>query len=218
MSSEYQKIPNIYKRETYGKNRLMEGKYTTPYLEYLSGNEWEWTEKVDGTNIRVIWDGYRVELKGRTDRAEIPKHLNARLEELFCGNAKEELFESTFGNKTVIMYGEGFGEKIQNGGLYGKVDFILFDIYIDGFWLKRSALDGIADVFGIKTVPIVGSGTLVEAVEYIKNHPKSKLREAELEGIVCRPKQEILERNGERIIVKIKCCDFPERRRAWLNR
>ena len=210
MSNEYTKIPNIYKRETYGKNRLIEGEYTTPYLEYLSGTEWGWTEKVDGTNIRVIWDGYRVELKGRTDKAEIPKHLKARLEELFCGNEKEELFESTFGSKPVVLYGEGYGEKIHNGGLYGKVDFILFDVYIDGFWLKRDALDGLADTFEIKTVPVVGSGTLVEAVEYIKEHPKSKLRESELEGIVCRPKHEMFARNGDRIIVKIKCRDFPK--------
>ena len=214
MSNEYIKIPNIYKRETYGKNCLIEGEYTTPYLEYLSGNDWEWTEKVDGTNIRVIWDGYRVELKGRTDKAEIPKHLKARLEELFCGNEKEELFENTFGSKPVVLYGEGYGEKIQNGGLYGKADFILFDVYVDGFWLKRGALDSLADTFEIKTVPVVGSGTLVEAVEYIKEHPKSKLRESELEGIVCRPKHEMFARNGDRIIVKIKCCDFPDRRRA----
>lgn len=210
MSNEYTKIPNIYKRETYGKNRLIEGEYTTTYLEYLSGNEWEWTEKVDGTNIRVIWDGYRVELKGRTDKSEIPKHLKARLEELFCGNEKEELFESAFGSKPVVLYGEGYGEKIQNGGLYGKADFILFDVYIDGFWLKRGALDVVADTFEIKAVPVVGSGTLVEAVEYIKKHPKSKLRESELEGIVCRPKHEMFERNGDRIIVKIKCSDFPK--------
>lgn len=212
MSNEYTKIPNIYKRETYGKNCLIEGEYTTPYLEYLSGNEWEWTEKVDGTNIRVIWDGYRVELKGRTDKAEIPKHLKTRLEELFCGNEKEELFENTFGSKSVVLYGEGYGEKIQNGGLYGKADFILFDVYVDGFWLKRGALDGLADTFETKVVPLVGSGTLVEAVEYIKEHPKSKLRESELEGIVCRPKHEMFARNGDRIIVKIKCCDFPKAR------
>ena len=42
------------------------------------------------------------------------------------------------------------------------------------------------------------------------NHPKSKLREAELEGIVCRPKHEMFARNGDRIIVKIKCRDFPK--------
>ena len=212
MSTEYVKIPNIYKRETFGKNRLIEGEYSNPYLEYLSGCEWEWTEKVDGTNIRIIWDGYRVDMKGRTDKADIPKHLKARLDELFSGNEKEELFESTFGNKQVVLYGEGYGEKIQKGGgLYGKVDFILFDVYIDGFWLKRDAVQGIADVFQVKTVPSVGGGTLCEAVEFIKGHPHSLLRDAELEGIVCRPQQELFARNGDRIIVKIKCCDFPKK-------
>lgn len=124
---------------------------------------------------------------------------------------RKELFEATFGNKQVILYGEGYGEKIQkNGGLYGKADFILFDVYIDGFWLKRDALQGIADTFEIKAVPVIGKSTLEDAVEFIKGHPKSVLRDAELEGIVCRPACELFARNGDRIIVKIKCCDFPK--------
>ena len=212
MSTEYVKIPNIYKRETFGKNRLVEGEYFNPYLEYLKDCIWDWTEKVDGTNIRIIWDGYRVEIKGRTDKADIPKHLKARLDELFSGTEKEELFEATFGNKQVILYGEGYGEKIQNGGAYGKVNFILFDVYIDGFWLKRDAVQGIADTFEIKAVPTVGSGTLELAVDFIKGHPKSVLRDAEMEGIVCRPTCELFARNGDRIIVKIKCRDFPKHR------
>lgn len=33
--TEYVKIPNIFKRETFGKNKLIEGKYSSPELEYL---------------------------------------------------------------------------------------------------------------------------------------------------------------------------------------
>lgn len=207
--NEYVKIPNIYERETCGKNRLIEGKFSSKNLEYLKDNEWFWTEKVDGTNIRVIWDGYRVSFKSRTDKSDIPKHLLTKLEELFGGTDKEEIFEEKFGMKIVIMYGEGFGTKIQkNGDLYGDVDFILFDVVIDGNWLSYSNVTGIAEYFGIRTVPMVGSGTLSEAVEFIRTHPASLLRDFEMEGIVCRPLAPLFNRDGSPILVKIKCRDF----------
>ena len=208
--NEYIKIPNIYKRESYGKNRLLNGVYATDEIEYISREQWRWTEKVDGTNIRVIWDGYRVSFKGRTDKAEIPKHLLERLQTLFGGTANEEIFEQAFGKKEVILYGEGYGEKIQkHGNLYGEVDFILFDIKVDGLWLYFSSVEDIAKMLGLKSVPCVGVGTLEEAVKYISSHPASRLRNYEMEGIVCRPIVPMYTRYGEPIRVKVKCCDFP---------
>ena len=206
---EYTKIPNIFKRETFGKNRLIEGEYSSRELFYLKDAMWEFTEKIDGTNIRVVWDGYRVSFMGRTDKAQIPAHLLAKLEELFGGESKEELFEQTFGKKEVILFGEGYGEKIQKGGgLYGPVNFRLFDVNIDGFWLVQEAVDVIAEIFSIETAPFLFRGTLEDGVRFIKSHPKSTLREAEMEGIVGRPMVQMFSRTGERIMVKIKCRDF----------
>lgn len=206
---EYTKIPNIFKREERGSNKLIEGEFSTPELKYLANAQWVWTEKVDGTNIRVIWDGHSVTFGGRTDKAQIPAHLVNKLNELFGGANKEEIFEQHFGGTPVILFGEGYGEKIQKGGgLYGSVNFILFDVFINGVWLKREAVEGIAKSFGIGVVPITGVGSLHQAVESIRTHPKSALRDAELEGYVCRPACELLDRMGNRIIVKIKCRDF----------
>lgn len=206
---EYTKIPNIFKREEFGKNKLIEGEYSTPELEYLAENEFVWTEKVDGTNIRVMWDGHAVSFGGRTERAQIPAHLVNKLNDLFGGTNKEEIFEQKFGETPVTLFGEGFGEKIQNGGgKYGPVNFILFDVFCGGMWLKRESVEDIAQTFNIETVPVVGRGNLREAVEYIRKHPKSMLKDDELEGIVCRPTNELLDRRGNRIIVKIKCRDF----------
>ena len=206
---EYTKIPNIFKREEFGKNRLIEGEYATAELEYLSNIPWVWTEKVDGTNIRIIWDGHAVSFGGRTDKAQIPENLMNRLNELFGGTNKEEIFEQKFGETPVILFGEGFGEKIQKGGgLYGSVDFILFDVFCGGMYLKRESIEDIANAFNIKTVPIVNVGTLPEAVEFIRQHPQSHLRNAEMEGVVCRPICELSDRTGKRLIVKIKCRDF----------
>lgn len=206
---EYVKIPNIFKRETFGNNKLIEGEYSSKELEYLKGAMWEFTEKIDGTNVRVCWDGYRVSFMGRTDKAKIPGHLLSRLEEIFGGESKEELFEQTFGKKNVILFGEGYGKKIQKGGeLYGDVNFRLFDVYVDGYWLVQDAVDGISTVFGIETAPFMFRGTLEDGVRFIKTHPMSKLRDAEMEGIVGRPMVQMFSRTGERIMVKIKCRDF----------
>lgn len=207
--TEYVKIPNIFKRETFGKNKLIEGEYSSPELEYLKDAEWEFTEKIDGTNIRVCWDGYRVSFMGRTDKAQIPAHLLARLEELFGGESKEELFEQTFGNKEVILFGEGYGKKIQKGGeLYGDVNFRFFDVLVDDYWLLQNNVDCIAEIFEIETAPFMFRGTLEQGVQFIKTHPKSLLRDAEMEGIVGRPMVQMFNRTGERIMVKIKCRDF----------
>ena len=207
----YHKIQNIFNRETFGNNKIIENDFTNETVKFLKDIDWTWTEKVDGTNIRVFWDGYKVNLGGRTDKANIPNHLKERLEEIFCTPEKEEIFESLFGEKEVIFFGEGYGVKIQNGGNYiDNVDFILFDIQINNNFLERKDVEDIANSFNIDVVPIVGHGTLEEAVNYIKTKPMSVIgkKKAEMEGIVVRPSIELNERNHSRVIAKIKVRDF----------
>ena len=207
----YHKIQNIFNRETFGNNKIIENDFTNETVKFLKDVDWTWTEKVDGTNIRVFWDGYKVNLGGRTDKANIPNHLKERLEEIFCTPEKEEIFESLFGEKEVIFFGEGYGVKIQNGGNYiDNVDFILFDIEINGNYLARKDIEDIAKSFNLDVVPIVGHGTLEEAVNYIKTKPMSVIgkKKAVMEGIVVRPSIELNERNHNRVIVKIKARDF----------
>ena len=115
---EYEKIETVYKRDTEGTKKLIPGEFRNDTVKFLKDLMWIWTEKVDGTNIRVHWDGHKVEFGGRTDRAQIPPHLMARLEELFGGEANAQLFEQTFGERDVILFGEGYGAKIQSGGDY----------------------------------------------------------------------------------------------------
>ena len=62
-------------------------------MEYLKNNTWVFTEKVDGTNIRIYWDGHKVTYGGRTERSNIPAHLMNKLIELFGNEETEQLFE-----------------------------------------------------------------------------------------------------------------------------
>lgn len=209
MMVEYNKIDAVFKRDTEGTKRMIEGDYRNDSVRYLANCEWEFTEKIDGTNIRVCWDGHRITFGGRTERANIPAHLVAKLQEIFLTNEIEELFEQKFGEHEVILFGEGYGVKIQNGGLYrSDVGFILFDVMISGNYQPRATIEGIAKCFGLEVVPVVMRGTIEEAVEYVKKRPMSTIGSAPMEGLVGRPAVELCDRCGKRIIVKIKACDF----------
>lgn len=207
---EYNKIETIYERNCQTK-KLNEGHFRDETVEFLKDNTWEFSEKIDGTNIRIYWDGHKVNYYGRTNNSQIPVMLMNRLIELFGGNVNEELFEQKFNDTPVILFGEGYGEKIQNGGNYIKGnDFILFDVFIGGNWQPRSVVNEIANYFNIKSVPILFEGNLQKGIDYVKTKPKSTIGTAKMEGLVARPKKELRNRMGHRVIVKIKVCDFEE--------
>lgn len=208
MLKEYHKIETLFERDEKTK-KLVEGKYRNEAIKYLKDNKWQFTEKIDGTNIRIYWDGHKVSFFGRTDRAQIPVELTNRLIKLFGGEINEQLFEQKFGETEVILFGEGYGERIQNGGSYRKgQDFILFDVMIADNYQPRESVEDIAKYFGIDIVPIILEGTLQEAVNYVKSKPKSSIGIADSEGVVGRPVIELQDRCGKRIIVKIKVRDF----------
>lgn len=207
---EYHKIETVFERDIDGSKKLIEGKFRNETVEFLKNNIWQFTEKIDGTNIRVCWDGHNISYLGRTIQSQIPTHLFKYLDELFHNDSTEELFEQMFGEKEVVLFGEGYGTKIQKvGGLYRQdVSFILFDVMIDGVYLARSNVENIATSLGIEVVPIVLEGTIPDAIEFVKSCPKSTIGQAPMEGVVGRPKVEIMDRLGNRLIVKIKVCDF----------
>ena len=208
---EYPKIETIFSRDTEGTKKLIFGTYQNETVKYLRFNDWQFTEKIDGTNISVEWDGHAVSFHGRTERAQIPKHLLEYLEKTFLTTEAEELFEQTYGDKNVILYGEGYGAKIQNGGNYrSDVSFILFDVLIGDNWQEREWVEKTAKMFGIDVVPVVFVGSLEEGIDYVMEHHPSTIGTAMMEGVVGRPMVEMKDRLGKRIIVKIKWEDFKE--------
>ena len=215
--NEYHKIMTAFMRDRV-TNHILPGVWTWPEFEYLKDNDWWWTEKVDGTNIRINWDGKDVTFGGRTNNAQIPNGIINRLNELFYQDDRKILLTEMFPDMNpdspgVTFLGEGYGAKIQKvGSLYlpGGQDFILFDINIGGIYLERNNVKDIADKLGLITVPTVGYGTLMEAVEFVETGFNSVLGDGDFlaEGLVIRPTVELRNRRGARIITKIKHCDF----------
>lgn len=206
---QYEKIETVFCRDTNGTKCLILNDYRNPTVAYLKDNMWLFTEKVDGTNIRVHWDGHKVEFGGRTDKAQIPGPLLSKLNEMFATSEAEELFEQTWGDKDVILFGEGYGPKIQNGGEYrSDVSFILFDVLVGDNYQEREWVEKTAQMFNIDVVPIVLTGTIQDGIDYVMKHPRSTMGTAMMEGVVGRPMIELRDRRGERVIVKIKWEDF----------
>ncbi len=119
----YHKIQTVFKRDPNNNHKtLLEGEYSLPEFDYLANNEWEFTEKVDGTNIRIMTTGYSESQKsyginfgGRSDNAQIPAPLVQWLEEVFhCDDTRQSLHEMF--PEGVCLYGEGYGGKIQKAG------------------------------------------------------------------------------------------------------
>lgn len=205
---EYHKIQTVFLRDPETKYKtLLEGQYALPEFEYLKDCDWVFTEKVDGTNIRVMFDGENLTFGGKTDRANIPSPLVNRLNERFL--PQKPFFRGHFPDG-VCLYGEGYGAKIQKGGgNYGPdQDFVLFDIKVGEWWLKREDVDLIANVFGLDVVPSLGIGPLSDMIQRCKWGFLSLWGDFQAEGIVARPRIELKARNGSRIITKLKCKDF----------
>ena len=206
---EYTKIQTVFLRDASTNHKtLLEGQYTLPEFEYLAELPWEWTEKVNGTNIRIMWDTERVRFGGREKDAQLNANLVNTLMEMFTA----ERFKSAGLADPICLYGEGYGPNIAKGsGNYrGDPSFVLFDVKVDKWWLRRADLNDVAAKLGIDAVPVVGTGTLPELVEFVRNGFKSQWGDFDAEGIVARPAVPLCGRNGERLITKLKHRDFPE--------
>jgi len=206
MTQQYHKIQTVFKRDPENNFKtLLEGEYSLPEFEYLRRNEWTWTEKVDGTNIRVMWDGEKVTFGGKTERAQIPANLFQRLQELFPNE-----FLKGLELPPMTLYGEGFGARIQKGGgnyIPKGVSFCLFDVFCD-MWLERDNVFDISTKLAIPVAPMMGRGTLDQMEDFVRHGFDSYWGPFEAEGIVARPSVELLTRRGHRVITKLKTKDF----------
>lgn len=217
---EYQKINTLFLRDE--KKVIIPSSFTCDEFEYLKDCKWECTEKINGANTRIYisreYDGeddwlYGISFMGKTNDSTIPEHLNLKLQQIFYRVDWKTVFPSLMPGDSVCLYGEGYGNKIQKGSSYisNDVDFILFDVRYNDWWLERKSYEDIANKCGIKIVPIVGYMTIPEAIDLVKKGFKSSISEDKnliAEGLVLKTPQGLLSRDGKRIITKIKHNDF----------
>ena len=205
---EYHKIQTVFLRDPKTNYKtLLQGQYALPEFEYLSKNSWLFTEKVDGTNIRISQSEGRLIVSGRTDNSSIPVFLLETIQARF----QSSLLTQVFDTEDFCLYGEGYGVKIQKGGGNYKLDgtnFVLFDVRVGDWWLQRKDVVDVAFKLGIDVIPIIGEGSLEWMVKSVQIGIISRWGDFPAEGIVARPKTELYTRSGHRIITKIKAKDF----------
>ena len=241
---KYPKIQSLWKRDPDNKFVIMERKYAEPIFEFV--DRWIVSEKIHGMNIRVMYEyspGYKLDgiidkphetLKfgGRTDNAQLPVFLYEKLMELFDKEKLREVFVKQQQNSPtrVILFGEGFGARIQKGGgnyVSDGVDFALFDVYIfesnpnrsvRGWWLTRDAVKEIAEKLGIsRTHETTSIFTKEDIIKMIKGKQTSLIAENKdhiAEGIVARADPPILFRNGNPVMFKLKVEDYEKLEKA----
>lgn len=253
-ANKYQKIDTIFKRDANNIIMPYDG-LVKPELEYLRNMKFDASEKIDGTNIRievyrqylydtnnnVIGVSFSVDYRGKTDDANMPKHLDEYLRTtyplekvLFSLNLKETIMLGEFqehgwgtlNEKTEVftpdptrvpeiytIYGEGYGMKIQKGGNYipDGVGFIVFDVKVNNIYLLREDRDEIATKLGAQIVPYMGQFTIDEAIEFVRKGFKSTIahnKDYDAEGLVLTTPLGLKDRQGRRIIFKVKTCDW----------
>jgi hypothetical protein len=128
----------------------------------------------------------------------------------FCGVQLEEV--------PIYIYGEYFGSGIQKCGsryIQNGNDFLVFDIKQQGWWTPKDVRDALCKGLKLNTVPFLGVMTLKEIEDKVRAGFTTQFDRAAdptmlEEGIVARPTIPLCDGSGNRIIVKVKYCDYIE--------
>lgn len=206
--SEYHKIETLYERDE--KTFRLKPELALKNRVYGIIKSWHWTEKVDGTNIRCIWQGGKLTFGGKSDNAQI----HADLIKWLYDNVSTERLAAIFPDEDAVIYGEGYGAGIQKGGGdYSPVKkLIVFDVLVGGkWWLSHENVRDVASKLGLDVVPDFGEMTLEDATEVVRHGFKSRCAinaGKDAEGLVGRPVEPLFDKKGSRLITKLKTKDF----------
>ncbi len=129
-----------------------------------------------------------------------------------------EKLDQIFKGKHIIIFGEGYGGKIQageedkkRGGKYSETKkYRVFDILVESkYWLGRSSIQTIYSAPGLDCVPLAGNFTLHEAVQTVRGGFRSLLGKGiKAEGLIGKTSIPLFDSRHRRLICKIKSSDF----------
>lgn len=182
---------------------------------FKPGEEVVITEKIDGTNCRVGLVEGEFMAGSHTLRRKRPadddKRTNLYWYPLLSIEGVRTLLESYRSSaRRAILFGEVFGTKVQDFD-YGRkncIDFLAFDLSVDGRYLDYDEFRKAADGHGVQVVPVAYRGpfsldVVREQAEATSTVGGSRYRE----GVVVRPVVERMQEIGKhvhRAILKYK--------------
>lgn len=220
----YTKINSLYKRDA--KGNFVIGDFACPEFEMLFHAKWKAYEKIDGTNTSFYWDGHELRIDGKSENAQFNPAVMEMLQNKLTVEKLSEVLPPKFNEDgsekktTYIIYGEAYGAKIQGkvGPRYIKEghDFRIFDIAVIGedgkvWWLEMETVEEICNQLGVSMPYCYGVMTLEEAEQKVIKGWCSSISEdptLPVEGLVLRPVVQLFNKKGERVMVKVKTCDY----------
>lgn len=209
MTTEYGKITTLLERDE-NTFKVIDKKIARE--EFLIPQTWHVEEKLHGTNIRLIWDGSNVTVRGRTDEGQVHSALTENLI-----NSTRDAFDLHFTGVPVTVYGEGIGPKIQKGsGNYNtEMTIVVFDVMIGSYWLEPDNVTDVANKLGLQRAPILFTDAdLDDIIHLVKKGFNSKIAEQNTgakygsEGIIAKTVPGLFNRQGHRLMFKLKTQDF----------
>ena len=129
-----------------------------------------------------------------------------------------DMYRVSLDEVPIYIYGEYFGTGIQKCDsryIQNGNDFLVFDIKQQGWWTPKDVRDALCKGLKLNTVPFLGVMTLKEIEDKVRAGFATQFDRAAdptmlEEGIVARPTIPLCDGSGNRIIVKVKYCDYIE--------
>lgn len=211
----YSKILTLYKRDEKYK---CTDELSIP--EFGLVDQYYVAEKIDGQNIRIVYNGLTTNIQYLTRESDDPANVPGDLRKLLEQRFPYDKVHAELGPVQAVVFGEGYGAGIQKGGDYSPTkDFIVFDVKIEDWWLEPEAAkyDGIksfAAKFDCDYVPEMGVMTKAEITDLCKQGFDSILAlkktgaKRPAEGIIARTVPGLKTRDNHRLIFKLKLKDY----------
>lgn len=170
---------------------------------------------IHNSNTRLATDGNDIVWGGRTDRAQhseaVTEYMNTLVEKV-----RDKLFtmhsEHNLSTLTLCLYGELIGPKIQSGGRYrSDLDFVLFDVKVDKYWLDEEKVTEIARSLDISRAPELREASIQRIIDDVRRGFVSTIAQDKAylaEGIIAKPTYPLYDSKGNRIMFKLKTRDF----------
>ncbi len=190
------------------------------------------TEKSHGTSCRVglirindeevqwMCGSHRVNRKQWDAKGNISLYwrpLTGNMQEMLAGIQHDHKANSA------IAFLEICGPGIQDMHYDGKLNFLVFDISVDGNYLDWDKVEHTCGIYGVPTVPVLYKGPFSEKVlmehtdgpTCVCENVVSKFKGRE--GVVVKPLHERRTPNGDRVILKSVSVDYLNRKGASDN-
>jgi len=213
--TKYEKIKSPFIKDENFKN-------TSELAQKLPRGNWKKFEKVDGTNIRIIFDnidelGKRHVYVGSKNNILNYDDKNSQYYLNCLTNININKLIKYFQDipNIIVIYGEGYGQGIQKGGIYSlSKDFAVFDIvigntYQDYEYINKVCVDN--QLYQVPYVEDVEELTYFECMDSLKKFQNTLILNGnggKPEGLIYKFEPVLFNKYHERLIFKIKFKDF----------